>query len=59
MLMLQGQADATWVFMGWEGVEARRRGIQLNAFRLADYGVPYGYSPLLITHPDTLWWVGY
>ncbi|GAB4821510.1 hypothetical protein N2152v2_008556 [Parachlorella kessleri] len=51
----KGQADATWVFMGWEGVEARRRGIQLNAFRLADYGVPYGYSPLLITHPDTLW----
>lgn len=52
----QGLADATWVFMGWEGVEARRRGIKLNAFRLADYGVPYGWPELLIAHADTLWW---
>lgn len=29
----QGEADATWVFMGWEGVEAKRKGVELNAFK--------------------------
>lgn len=32
-LLAQGEADATWVFMGWEGVEAQRRGVELNAFK--------------------------
>jgi len=30
---LQGEADATWVFMGWEGVEAASKGVELNAFK--------------------------
>lgn len=50
----QGEADATWVFMGWEGIEAKRKGVELNAFGLEEFGVPYGYSPLLIAHPDTI-----
>lgn len=29
----QGEAEATWVFMGWEGVEAARQGVELNVFR--------------------------
>lgn len=33
LLCPQGEADATWVFMGWEGVEARRKGVELNAFK--------------------------
>ncbi len=33
LLPLQGEADATWVFMGWEGVEAQRKGVELNAFK--------------------------
>lgn len=49
-----GAADATWVFMGWEGVEARLKGLELNAFSLGDYGIPYGYSPVVIAHPDSL-----
>lgn len=52
--LLQGDADATWVFMGWEGVEAARKGVELNVFKLADYRIPYGYSPVLLAHPDTL-----
>jgi len=39
--------DATWIFTAWEGVEAEKRGIELNTFRLGDYGIPYGYSPVL------------
>jgi len=52
--LLAGDADATWVFMPWEGVEAEWQGVELNAFRLADYNIPYGYTPLLLAHPDTI-----
>ena len=51
---LQGQTDATWVFLGWEGIMAQRAGFELNAFCPNDFKVPYGYSPVLVAHPDTL-----
>ena len=52
--LLDGDADATWVFMPWEGVMARRDGIGLNAFYLDDSDVPYGYTPLLLARPETI-----
>ncbi|MFC7235123.1 ABC transporter substrate-binding protein [Halosegnis marinus] len=52
--LLDGDADATWVFMPWEGVRARRDGIDLRGFGLSEYDVPYGYTPVLLAHPDTL-----
>lgn len=52
--LVKGEAEATWVFMPWEGVEARRKGIDLNVFKLADYEIPYGYSPMLITRRELL-----
>lgn len=52
--LVQGEAQATWVFMPWEGVEAQRDGIELNVFKLADYEIPYGYSPVLITRRELL-----
>ena len=83
--VLAGNAAATWVFMGWEGIEAKRKGIELNAFKvrraqkisttieclclgeasyngdsmyclfqLEDYGIPYGYAPILMASPETL-----
>jgi NitT/TauT family transport system substrate-binding protein len=42
------------VFLGWEGVEAELAGVALNTFKLESFNVPYGYSPLLVAHPDTL-----
>jgi hypothetical protein len=42
------------VFMPWEGVAAERAGVELNTFKLADFGIPYCYSPVLAAHPDTL-----
>jgi ABC-type nitrate/sulfonate/bicarbonate transport system substrate-binding protein len=51
-LLEENEADATWVFMPWEGVEAERREVPLSVFRLVDYQIPYGYSPVLITHDD-------
>lgn len=40
----KGNLDATWVFMPWEGVEAELDGISMYAFKMGDFGVPYGYS---------------
>jgi ABC-type nitrate/sulfonate/bicarbonate transport system substrate-binding protein len=47
--LLTGKADATWIFDNWEGVEASSKNIMLNKFYLADYGIPYGYSPVIFT----------
>jgi NitT/TauT family transport system substrate-binding protein len=52
--LLEGTADATWVFMPWEGLLAERDGVELDAFRLDDYGVPYGYTPTLLATPETI-----
>ncbi|WMN06261.1 ABC transporter substrate-binding protein [Marivirga arenosa] len=52
--LLEGNADATWVFMPWEGILAKNNGIKLNEFRLDEYNIPYGYSPILIAHSETL-----
>lgn len=52
--LLAGKADSTWVFMGWEGVEAARKGVELNVFTLSEAGIPYGYSPLLVADPTRL-----
>ncbi|MCU0423271.1 MAG: ABC transporter substrate-binding protein [Bacteroidia bacterium] len=46
--LLNGEADATWVFDNWEGVEAREKGVKLNYFKLDDYEIPYSYSPVIV-----------
>lgn len=51
---MKGEADATWVFMGWEGVDARIKGVELNVFQIASYGIPYGYTPVLVALPQFL-----
>jgi len=49
----ENSADATWVFLPWEGPKAKlEQNLSFRAFSLGDYGIPYGYSPLLITHAD-------
>jgi hypothetical protein len=40
--------------LGLEGVQADKDGIKLNVFRLAEYGIPYGFSPVLIAQQETL-----
>lgn len=44
---ISGDVDATWVFLPWEGVEAQMKSVKFSAFKTADYGVPYGYSPVI------------
>ncbi|PRP75506.1 NMT1/THI5 like domain-containing protein [Planoprotostelium fungivorum] len=45
------EVDFTWIFLPWEGVQARRANVQLSTFHLKDYDVPYGYSPVLARDP--------
>jgi NitT/TauT family transport system substrate-binding protein len=52
--LVDGDADATWVFLPWEGLQAERDGIDLRAFRLDEYDVPYGYTPVVLAHPAAI-----
>ncbi len=47
--LLEGEIDATWIFLPWEGALAQASGQKLNFFKPEDYGVPYATSPLMIT----------
>lgn len=53
-ILLDGKADATWIFDNWEGVEAESKNIALNKWSLKDYAIPYGYSPVIITKKANL-----
>jgi len=52
MLANPDMYDATWVFMPWEGVIARQKGVELNVFSLEN--VPYGYTPVLVCTPEAI-----
>lgn len=46
--VLKGNADATWVFLNWEGVQASKFSDKLKYFKMKDYGIPYSYSPVIV-----------
>lgn len=52
--LLRGQAAATWIFLGWEGAQAKLANVALRTFALGDYGIPYGYTPVLVSTPAQL-----
>jgi ABC-type nitrate/sulfonate/bicarbonate transport system substrate-binding protein len=52
--LIEGKADATWIFDNWEGVEAEGKNIELNTWKLKDSGIPYGYSPVIIAKKNNL-----
>ncbi len=46
--IVNGSLDATWIFLNWEGVEAKAANLPLTYFKMRDYGIPYSYSPVLV-----------
>lgn len=52
--LLDGKADATWIFDNWEGIEAESKNIVLNKWSLKDYDIHYGYSPVIIADKNKL-----
>ena len=52
--LLEGKADATWIFDNWEGIEAAKKNVELNHFSMSNFGIPYGYSPVLLTKKSNI-----
>lgn len=44
------QADFVWLFMGWEGIAAKRAGVEVNAFPASNSCVPNYYTPVLVAN---------
>lgn len=45
--LLNGDFDATWIFLNWEGVQAEAMDTPLTYFKMKDFEVPYSYSPVI------------
>ncbi|HQJ23795.1 MAG TPA: ABC transporter substrate-binding protein [Bacillota bacterium] len=50
LAMLGRDVDIAWIYMGWQGIEAKQRGIELSTVMLRDVpGIPDYYTPIIIT----------
>jgi ABC-type nitrate/sulfonate/bicarbonate transport system substrate-binding protein len=48
-------SDFQWIFYGWDGVEAKRRGMKLNILMLKDLDPIFDYyTPVIITNEEHL-----
>ncbi len=45
---LKDSGHIAWVFLHWEAIRAQQAGVELNTFIPNDYGVPYGYSSVIM-----------
>eukprot|EP00730_Choanoeca_flexa_P012723 TRINITY_DN4557_c0_g1_i2.p1 TRINITY_DN4557_c0_g1~~TRINITY_DN4557_c0_g1_i2.p1 ORF type:complete len:322 (+),score=76.43 TRINITY_DN4557_c0_g1_i2:30-968(+) len=50
--LCESKYDSTWIFMGHEGFVAKQQGVDLRTFQLRDYGINYGYTPVVLAHPQ-------
>jgi ABC-type nitrate/sulfonate/bicarbonate transport system substrate-binding protein len=48
------QADFVWIFAGWDGIQAKRDKVDLGIFFLKDCGIPYFYTPVIITSDNNV-----
>jgi len=48
--LVANQADFLWIYLGWEGVQAKLDSVELNTFLLKDFGVPDYYTPVIIAN---------
>ncbi|MBO8141491.1 MAG: ABC transporter substrate-binding protein [Firmicutes bacterium] len=49
--LLTRDIDFTWIYYGWQGIEAQLRGVELDIVMMNDYfdAVPDYYTPILVT----------
>ncbi len=47
---LNDKGDIAWIFSHWEGAKAKAQGIELNYFYPNDFGVPYGYTSVIMAN---------
>lgn len=55
-LLQQGQIDLAWIFYGWQGIQAKQMGIDLDIVMMDDYFdvVPDYYTPVVIATEATI-----
>lgn len=46
--------DSTWIFVNWEGIEAKTTGVNLTLFKMSDFNIPYSYSPLIVANAENV-----
>ncbi len=46
--LISKKQDSTWIFLNWEGIEAKNKNISLNYFKMRDFKIPYSYSPVIV-----------
>ena len=49
-----GKVDFVWVYDGWEGIEAKRRGFEISQFPIVQHGIPDYSTPNIITSPQEI-----
>lgn len=53
--MIGRESDFQWIFYAWDGVEAERRGIELNVIMLKDLNPIFDYyTPVIITNEKNI-----
>ena len=54
--LINGDFDATWIFLNWEGADKKLADpdLRLSYFKLEDFGIPYSYSPILAASESLL-----
>lgn len=55
-LLKEGQIDLAWIYYGWQGIQAKQNGIDLNVVMMKDYVdvVPDYYTPVVIASEATI-----
>jgi len=55
-LLAEKQVDLAWIYYGWEGIQAKQKGIELNVVMMEDYfgSVPDFYTPVVITSESNI-----
>lgn len=46
--------DVAWIFLGWDGILAKREGIELRTFPISEYGIPDYSTPNIIASTETI-----
>ena len=55
-LLAEKRVDLAWIYYGWEGIQAKQNGIDLNVVMMKDYPdcVPDFYTPVVITSESSV-----
>jgi len=52
--LLGGKVDLAWIFLGWDGVQAQLKGVELSTVPLYGSCVPDYYTPVIIAGEKTI-----